>query len=70
MLSPVPFEATYNRSSAPKRGEEPLPVVSGRRRAPVLDAGAAPIGTRHSEPWELARVATSRRPSALAASDV
>ena len=70
MLSPLALEDTYSKWPAPNRGEEPLPVSSGMRRAADMGARAPETGTRHSVPFGLASVATTRRPSALAASEV
>ena len=70
MLSLAPFEETYSRYPGPSLGDLPSPVVRGIRRAADISARVPAIGTRQSVRFGLARVATMRRPSALAASEV
>ena len=64
------LEDTYSRKFAPSRGASPPAVGSLIGLAADSSATWSDIGTRQRVPFVLATVATRRRPSALAASDV
>ena len=51
ILSLAPLEETYSRYPVPSLGEDPLPVVSGMRRADDVSACAPVIGNAPERPF-------------------